>query len=291
MVPVSISFCLLSLSNSSANFLSHWVTLEGSGRHGVYLFVSIRRSLHYITYQVSVKKKCNSFGKDIEKIILNTGMNINLLSSFPLLSKYGFSFIFCSQVMNYFMYFMCVLNYNETRYYDSKQCKVNLLVCITKILYRFHHISFLFLFLSSFPSHYRMISMLFKRDHCFYQTRKFLPLTSNFCFFRSYLFSKSCKDGWEGESLARSSGSVMIYLDCQISVSLRGRIHCHFKYNHGSSWWESSRSACWEGCWNWLSGFIHFQPCISPLLLNVCLTLHQPLGRRSVSRVTTPNTI
>lgn len=70
--------------------------------------------MHYITYQVSVNKKCNSFGKDIEKIILNTGMDLNLSSSFLLLSNYGFSFIFCSQVMNYFMHFMCVLNYNGT---------------------------------------------------------------------------------------------------------------------------------------------------------------------------------
>lgn len=143
MVPVSISFCLFSLSNSSANILLHLVTLEGSEGTVFNFFVSIRRSMHYITYQVSVKKRCNSFGKDIEKIILNTGMDINLSSSFPLLSKYGFSFIFCSQVMNYFMYFMCVLNYNETLYYDSKHYKVNLLVCITKILSRFHHISFL----------------------------------------------------------------------------------------------------------------------------------------------------
>lgn len=229
------------------------------------------------------KENFNGFGKDREKIILDTGMDTNLSSSFPLLSNDSFPCTFCSQVMNDFMHFMCVLNYNGTLYYDRKHYKVSLHVWITKIFSRFHYISFLFLFLSSFPSHCRMFSILFKRDYCFYQTRKFLPLTSNSCFLRSYLSSKSCKDGWESESLARSSGSVMIYLDCQIAVSLRGRIHCHFKYNHGSAGWETSRNASWEGYWSWVSGFIHFQPCISPLLLNVCLKLHQPLGRPSIS--------
>lgn len=138
-------------------------------------FVYIRWPIYYISHQVSVKKKFNSFGKDIEKTILNTGMDTNLSSSFPLLSNCSFSCTFCSQVMNYFLHFMCVLNYNGTRYYDRKHYKVNLHVWITKIFSRFHYIFFLFLFLSSFPSHYRIFLYFLKETIAFTRLENFYP--------------------------------------------------------------------------------------------------------------------
>lgn len=83
------------------------------------------------------------------------------------------------------------------------------------------------------------------------------------------------------ESLVRSSRSVRVYLGSRITRHLGSRIHRHFQYNHVSSSWEASQKGCGEGYQHSVFGFIHLQPCSSTLLLNVCLTLHQPLGTHS----------